>query len=78
VAQSKHDDEVLRIWNAEAIDEQSSQPPGSVLSGNKSGIDVACGEGVLRITRLQRPGGKPQSAADFLNAHRLDGVVLGG
>jgi len=78
VAQSKHGEEVLRIWNAVALDEQVNQPSGSVLRGNKAGIDIACGEGVLRITRLQRPGGKPQAAADFLNAHRLDGVVLGG
>jgi methionyl-tRNA formyltransferase len=78
VAQSRHAEEVLRIWNAEALDEQSSHTPGSVLRGAKQGIDVACGEGVLRITRLQRPGGKPQSAAEYLNAHKLDGVVLGG
>jgi methionyl-tRNA formyltransferase len=78
VAQSRNGEEVLRIWNAEALDEQNSRTPGSVLHGGKQGIDVACGEGVLRITRLQRPGGKPQSAAEYLNAHKLDGVVLGG
>lgn len=78
VAQSQHGEEILRIWNGVALDEQSGQPPGSVLRGDKSGIDVACGTGTLRITRLQRPGGKPQAAADFLNAHNLDGVILGG
>ncbi len=78
VAQSQHGEEVLRIWNGIALDEQSGQPPGSVLRADKSGIDVACGTGTLRITRLQRPGGKPQAATDFLNAHNLDGVILGG
>ncbi len=78
VAQSQHGEEVLRIWNGVALDEQSGQPPGSVLRADKSGIDVACGTGTLRITRLQRPGGKPQAATDFLNAHNLDGVILGG
>ncbi len=78
VAQSQNGDETLRIWNALAIDEQSTQPPGSVVRADKQGIDIACGEGQLRITRLQRPGGKPQSAAEYLNAHKLDGVILGG
>ncbi len=78
VAQSKNGEETLRIWNATAIDEQSDKTPGSVVNADKQGIDVACGNGKVRITRLQRPGGKPQSAAEYLNAHRLDGVILGG
>jgi hypothetical protein len=32
---------------------------------------------VLRLTRVQLAGRKATSAADFLNAHRLDGAVLG-
>ncbi len=78
VAQSQNGEETLRIWNALAIDGQSTKPPGSVVRADKQGIDIACGEGQLRITRLQRPGGKPQSAAEYLNAHKLDGVILGG
>jgi methionyl-tRNA formyltransferase len=33
----------------------------------KQGIDIACGEGVLRILKLQRAGGRVISAADYLN-----------
>jgi methionyl-tRNA formyltransferase len=40
---------------------------------DKSGILVAAGSGTLRVTRLQPPGKRPMSAADFLNARRLDG-----
>ena len=32
------------------------------------GIDVAAGEGVLRIRELQRPGKRRMAAADYLNA----------
>jgi len=77
VAQTQHGEAILRIWEARALTESSSQPAGSVIHADKQGIDVACGEGVLRILRLQRPGGKPQAAVDFLNAYKLDGVVLG-
>ncbi len=42
-------------------------PQGTVLAVGKDGIDVACNDGVLRVVRLQAPGGKPMSAREFLN-----------
>jgi methionyl-tRNA formyltransferase len=48
-----------------------------VLASGPDGVDVATGEGILRITRLQAPGRKPVTAAEFTNAHRLDGITLG-
>ena len=60
--------EPLRIWVARALDSAHGAVPGSVLGANREGIDVACGEGVLRITALQRAGGRRISAGDYLNA----------
>jgi len=60
--------ERLRIWAARAIDLPHAGPPGSVLAAGRDGIDIACGEGMLRITALQRAGGRRISAADYLNA----------
>ena len=51
--------------------------PGSVVATAKAGIDVATGDGRLRITRLQLPGKRPMTAAEFLNAHSLAGQILG-
>lgn len=78
VAQTEWQGDKLRLWEAVAIDKSTTEPPGRVIQAGKEGIDIATGEGVLRVLRLQRPGGKPQAAADFINANRLDGVVLGG
>lgn len=78
VAQTQLDDKVLRIWEAEAMDESNSATPGSVLAANKQGIDIACGEGSLRLKRMQLPGGKPLSCAEFLNGRDIDGARLGG
>lgn len=67
----------LRIWQAEAREGETAAP-GAVLAAGRAGIDVATGEGVLRLLRVQRAGGKPLSAADFLNAQPLAaGTVLG-
>ncbi|MEA1890380.1 MAG: methionyl-tRNA formyltransferase [Pseudomonadota bacterium] len=67
----------LRILQAECCDESLSAGPGTILSADKSGIRVACGKGVLRIRKLQRPGGKALCAANFLNGMKMDsGTVL--
>ena len=75
VAQAKYQGQVLRVWNAKAIDSAAGMP-GSVVAAGKQGIDVACGTGCLRLLTIQLPGGKRLSAADFLNARSVDGVVL--
>ncbi|MEW8119859.1 MAG: methionyl-tRNA formyltransferase [Candidatus Thiodiazotropha sp.] len=77
VAQCRYDDRVMRIWQAQPLKEVCAAKPGEVLRSGKPGIDVATGDGVLRITQLQMPGKRAMSAADFLNAHSMDGVVLG-
>jgi methionyl-tRNA formyltransferase len=51
--------------------------PGMVVATSKAGIDVATGDGLLRITRVQLPGKRPIAAAELLNARSLAGQTLG-
>jgi methionyl-tRNA formyltransferase len=45
-----------------------------VLAANpQDGVIVACGEGALRITELQKPGGKRLPAAEFLKGFPMEG-----
>ncbi|MGY5942211.1 methionyl-tRNA formyltransferase [Stenotrophomonas forensis] len=62
--------ERVRIHGAVALDEAHDQAPGTVLAASRDGIDIACGQGVLRLRVLQREGGKAITAADYLNARR--------
>lgn len=76
VAQSFLRGEVCRIWMATAVTELSGidashhAVPGVVLD-TSNGILVACGEGALRITELQAPGGKRLNAQVFIQGHAL-------
>jgi methionyl-tRNA formyltransferase len=42
---------------------EGSGPPGTVLDGN---LTIACAEGAVRIVELQKAGGKPMKADEFL------------
>ena len=53
---------------------RSALPPGTVLDAAADGIDVACGQGQLRIVRLQLAGRKPLAAHEFIKAQPLVGA----
>jgi methionyl-tRNA formyltransferase len=70
--------ETLKLWRGQVAAGEAEAKPGRVLRTGPEGIEVQCGAGSLRITVLQRPGGKRIAAADFLRGHRLDaGALLG-
>lgn len=68
VAQSQLKEHTCRIWMATA--EAGHAKPGEIVCVH-DGILVGCGEGLLRITELQAPGGKRMPAASFVQGHNL-------
>ncbi|AOX62057.1 MULTISPECIES: methionyl-tRNA formyltransferase [Stenotrophomonas] len=66
--------ERVRIHGAIALDDNQGKAPGTLLAASREGIDIACGQGALRLRVLQREGGKAITAADYLNARRDLGV----
>ncbi|MCG6116879.1 MAG: methionyl-tRNA formyltransferase [Aquimonas sp.] len=62
--------ERLRVHAAEAVAAPAGSAPGSVLAASAEGLDIACAEGALRLTVVQREGGRPQPVAQWLNAFR--------
>lgn len=65
--------ETLKIWAALPIDTKlnPNATPGQVLEVNDQGIHVACGEGTLCLTQLQRAGGKRLASAEFCKGFAL-------
>jgi methionyl-tRNA formyltransferase len=59
--------EQIKLWRAQAIGGADSDGrPGTITAVSPDGIDVRCGQGTLRVTQLQRAGGKRLDVADFL------------
>jgi methionyl-tRNA formyltransferase len=76
VAQTLYKGEVLRVWRSEVIDGESDLPAGTI-SCQQHALDVATGNGILRLLEVQLPGGKRIAGKDFLNAHQADNLRLG-
>jgi methionyl-tRNA formyltransferase len=77
VAQTQIQGQILRVWSATALVQNTTAPSGTVLSANKAGIDVATGNGILRLLEVQPVGKRIMAAQDYLNAHSLvPGTVL--
>ena len=70
VAEAELAGDRVRIHAAVALQAAHGATPGTVLAAGRDGIDIACGDGALRIRTLQREGGKAITAADYLNARR--------
>ncbi len=64
----------VKIWHAVAV--EGNGAPGQVLQADAGGIVVACGAGALRLTELQKPGGKRLAAAEFLKGFTLAGLTF--
>lgn len=64
--------ETVKCWRAETAD-TDARPAGKVLAASAAGIEVACGEGSLKLTELQRPGRKRVTAAEFAAQFDLAG-----
>lgn len=58
----------IHIHQASVIAEQTTRSPGTIVDVAKEGIDISTGQYLLRLTKLQFPGGKPLPVSDILNA----------
>jgi methionyl-tRNA formyltransferase len=69
-AYSEYKGERIRLLKASVLPAQGKQIAGTIISADKEGLQVACGESVLNITLVQLPGKNPVSMREFMNARR--------
>jgi methionyl-tRNA formyltransferase len=67
----------IKLWGAAASDAGSDALPGTVLAADaQHGIVIACKSGTLKLTELQKPGGKRLPAEEFLKGFPLAGLTF--
>ena len=66
----------VKFWRAEAVTAGTWQPGQVIAATAQDGVLVACGDGALRVTELQKPGGKRLPAAEFLKGFPLEGGMF--
>ncbi|TWC69683.1 methionyl-tRNA formyltransferase [Herbaspirillum sp. SJZ099] len=72
-ASGRFGETVIKIWQARPVSIALQGVPGQVLSADaQAGIVVACGDGALLLTELQKPGGKRLPASEFLKGFALE------
>ena len=69
-AEAQLGEEAVKLWEAQVV--AGSASPGSILRAEGEELVVACGSGALRLSSLQRAGGRRMATADFLRGSRLN------
>ncbi len=77
VAHTLYEGQTLRLWRAEPLSSGADAQSATVLSAAPQGMDVATGEGVLRVHELQLAGSRRMTVAEFINGKDPVGKVLG-
>lgn len=62
--------ERLKIWKAQSLNTVSDLTPGTLVAVSATHLDVATGDGTLRLLQIQLAGGRMISAADFIKAQQ--------
>ncbi|KEQ16606.1 methionyl-tRNA formyltransferase [Endozoicomonas numazuensis] len=70
VATTELEDNAIRVWEAERVEGNSDEAPGTLIKADKSGLDIATAEGILRLTNVQLSGSRAMSVQDLLNSRR--------
>ncbi|EHI98437.1 Methionyl-tRNA formyltransferase [Clostridium sp. DL-VIII] len=76
IAYTNYNDERMKIFETEALKEDTSKEPGTIIDVSKNGVKVACKEGVLLIKKVQFPNGKPLTIEQYINGHEISKNII--
>lgn len=71
IATAEFNGVVYKVFSVEIDNCNKKCVPGTIITADVKGLEVACADGSIIITELQAPGGKRMSSADYLRGHRV-------
>lgn len=72
VAWFNYDGKKFKVYETEKIIGKEDEEAGTVLSVDKKGLNVATGDGIIRILEMQAQGKKRMKASDYLRGNKID------
>ncbi|MFD3156505.1 methionyl-tRNA formyltransferase [Haloimpatiens sp. FM7330] len=72
IAYTQYNDKNMKVYETEIIDKTTDYKPGYIINVSNEGVDVSCGEGILRIKKIQFPGKKVLEVKEFLKGNSLE------
>lgn len=72
VATTEIQGQKFKIYTTAVLDQPANAAPGTLLALTKTGLQVACGEGVIEVRVLQAEGGKRMAAPDYFRGHPIE------
>lgn len=72
VARALYRGEPLRFLEATARSSAEGGVPGQILAADRNGLDIATGQGVLRVTKLQAPGKRAMEVSEYCKGNRIE------
>jgi methionyl-tRNA formyltransferase len=60
----------IKICEAKALDIGHDYDNGAIIKVDKTGVDIACNQSILRVTALQLPGKRQLAIQDILNGNK--------
>lgn len=66
-----------KLWRAQALEDSTDAPAGTVVAAGKEGLDISAGGRLLRVTQIQAPGKKRMNTGDYLRGNLIEiGTVM--
>jgi methionyl-tRNA formyltransferase len=62
----------FKVHETRIVEGSHNKTPGEVIALTKTGLQMACGEGIIEIRTLQAEGGKRMAAPDYFRGHPLE------
>ena len=70
-AYTKWNSKIMKIWEADVLEGQTDQMPGTIVKVEKDGFCVQTGTGLIKVLSLQIPGKKRMDAGAFLRGYPM-------
>ncbi|MBE6049415.1 MAG: methionyl-tRNA formyltransferase [Clostridium sp.] len=76
MAYTSYKDEKMKVFESKVLNKNHNKEVGTILKVSKEGMEVACKDSVLLITKVQFPNKKPLTIEQYINGHTIEENII--